>query len=299
MSNPLVHELKNQKKLLFSLVGLVVVIIVGTTLRYGSYDLGGLNTYPGTSTQTGNSNTDSNNSSISNAKLNKYKSAPTMKLKKDVDYIADIETTLGTIEVDLYEENTPLAVNNFVFLSKEEYYDDLTFHYVKKGTLIQGGDPLGDGSGGPGYKFKDEIDAVALGLNKVRVKDATYLARLYDQFDSSTKPFAPENLKKKEDLFLKQFYEQDFGFLYTTGVGTNKIEPYMIAMANGGANSNGSQFFITTEGFNDQSLNGRHTVFGEIIDGFDVVDKIEATSVDANGKPVTPVKIIKIEIIEI
>jgi peptidyl-prolyl cis-trans isomerase A (cyclophilin A) len=293
MSNPIVNEIKNQKKLLLSLVGLVVVIIVGTTLRYGSYDLGGLNTYPGTS---GNSGL--NSGSSSNSKLNKYKTAPIMSLKDGVDYEAEIETSMGTITVDLYEGDTPVTVNNFIFLAKANYYNDLLFHYVKKGSLIQGGDPLGDGSGGPGYKFKDEVDAVALGLDKIKVKDATFLTKLYDASDVSTKPFSADNLKAKGNISLKQFYEQDLGFVYSTDIGTYELAPYTIAMANAGPNTNGSQFFITTKGFNDPSLNGRHTVFGEVTDGFDVVDNIEKTSVDSAGKPTKSVKIISVSIVE-
>jgi peptidyl-prolyl cis-trans isomerase A (cyclophilin A) len=302
MSNAFVNEIKGQKKLLLSLVGLVAVILVGSTLRYGSgFELGGLNTYPGTtggSNFTGTNGTSGTNNTVSNPKYNKYTAAPLMKLKNGVDYRANIETTVGTFTVDIFEKDTPVTVNNFVFLANDKYYNDLLFHYIKKGTLIQTGDPLANGSGGPGYKFKDEIDAVSLGLDKTKVKDAAFLARLYDQLDKYTAPFSPENLKAKSELSLKQFYEQDFGFTYSSGIGTYKVMPYYLAMANGGPGSNGSQFFITTKGFNDQSISGRHTVFGKVITGMDIVDKIEATSTNANGKPTKDVRIVNVQIIE-
>lgn len=302
MSNPIVSELKNQKKLLLSLIGLVAVIVLGTSFRYGGYDLGGLNTYPGAnggSSFNVNDNDSSGNNVVVTNKLNKYKTLPAMDLKNGVDYRAEIETSMGTIKIDLFERDTPVTVNSFVFLANEKYYNDMKIHYVKKGKLVQTGDPLGNGSGGPGYTFKDEIDAVAIGLNSVTVGDSPFLARLYDQLDPYTKPFAPENLQEKKDLTLKQFYEQDFGFAYSVGVGTYKIAPYFVAMANSGPNSNGSQFFITTKGFNDQSLLGRHTVFGRVSGGFDVVDKIENVQVDAVGAPKNDIKILKVTISEL
>lgn len=78
-------------------------------------------------------------------------------LEDGVDYSAVIETSCGTIEMDLLEEKAPVTVNNFVFLAKEGYYDGLTFHRIEPAFVIQGGDPAGDGSGGPGYQFEDEL----------------------------------------------------------------------------------------------------------------------------------------------
>jgi peptidyl-prolyl cis-trans isomerase B (cyclophilin B) len=125
-----------------------------------------------------------------------------------------METTRGTIELDLYPQHAPLTVNNFVFLVREGFYDGLTFHRVIKDFVIQGGDPTGRGSGGPGYRFRDEVIGNPL--------------------------------------------------THEAGV---------ISMANAGPNTNGSQFFITHTP--QPHLNGRHTVFGRVVNGMDVVYAIQ------------------------
>jgi cyclophilin family peptidyl-prolyl cis-trans isomerase len=86
-----------------------------------------------------------------------YDSPSEMTLEDGVDYRAVMETSCGTIEMDLLEEDTPETVNNFVFLAREGYYDGLTFHRVEQNQVVQGGDPNGDGSGGPGYAIPDEL----------------------------------------------------------------------------------------------------------------------------------------------
>ena len=136
-----------------------------------------------------------------------------MEIDPTKNYRATIETTRGTIELELYPAHAPKTVNNFVFLSRQGFYDGLTFHRVISNFMIQGGDPLGTGTGGPGYRFEDE----------------TY-----------------GNPLKHE-----------------TGV---------ISMANAGPNTNGSQFFITHSP--QPHLNGRHTVFGKVIKGQDVVNAV-------------------------
>ena len=78
-------------------------------------------------------------------------------LQEGVDYRAVMETSCGTIEIDLLEDEAPITVNNFVFLAQEGFYDGLTFHRVEKQFVIQGGDPEGTGAGGPGYAFEDEL----------------------------------------------------------------------------------------------------------------------------------------------
>lgn len=165
-------------------------------------------------------------------------SSPSMQLRQGVDYQAVIKTNEGNITVDLYENIAPLTVNNFVYLSNKGFYNNLTFHRIVKDFVIQGGDPRGDGTGGPGYSFKDEIDASV------------------------------------------------------------RFEPYVLAMANAGPDTNGSQFFITTAKFNGAHLNGQHTIFGKVIKGFDVVDSIENVSADLTGKPFSVIRINTIDIIE-
>lgn len=126
---------------------------------------------------------------------------------------ASIETSKGTIKLELYADQTPLTVANFVNLAKRGYYDGLSFHRVIPNFMVQGGDPLGSGSGGPGYKFEDE--------------------------------FSP-NLRH--------------------------AGPGILSMANAGPTTNGSQFFITHVA--TPWLDGKHTVFGKVLSGQDVVDSI-------------------------
>jgi peptidyl-prolyl cis-trans isomerase B (cyclophilin B) len=138
---------------------------------------------------------------------------PAMQIDSKKKYLIKMETTRGTIELELYPQYAPKTVNNFVFLSREGFYDGVTFHRVISDFMIQGGDPTGTGRGGPGYKFEDEFKGNPLTHEK--------------------------------------------------GV---------ISMANAGPGTNGSQFFIT---HSPQShLNGKHTVFGKVISGQDVVDRV-------------------------
>jgi cyclophilin family peptidyl-prolyl cis-trans isomerase len=85
-----------------------------------------------------------------------WSSSPPMTINKNKQYIATIKTNFGDIEVELLPKDAPLAVNNFVFLANQGFYDGVKFHRVVKGFVIQGGDPTGTGAGGPGYKFADE-----------------------------------------------------------------------------------------------------------------------------------------------
>lgn len=87
----------------------------------------------------------------------KWSSPPEMQINKDKKYKAEIETSKGTIELELYPEYAPKTVNNFVFLSKEGFYNGVIFHRVISNFVIQGGDPTGTGRGGPGYNFEDEV----------------------------------------------------------------------------------------------------------------------------------------------
>ncbi|MBW3562690.1 MAG: peptidylprolyl isomerase [Actinobacteria bacterium] len=81
-----------------------------------------------------------------------------MQIDPSKDYTATIETTEGTIEVDLFAEGSPRTVNNFVFLARDGFYDEVIFHRVIEGFMVQGGDPQGTGTGGPGYRFEDELE---------------------------------------------------------------------------------------------------------------------------------------------
>jgi peptidyl-prolyl cis-trans isomerase A (cyclophilin A) len=161
------------------------------------------------------------------------------------DVYAKMQTSMGLIEVKLFPNHAPKTVANFVELAEgtrewtdpatrtkaaKKLYDGTIFHRVISGFMIQGGDPLGRGTGGPGYTFGDEIHP--------------------------------------ELAFTK---------------------PYLLAMANSGPGTNGSQFFITVAP--TQWLTGKHTIFGEVTDGVDVVDAIVSTEVDPGDRPRKPVMI--------
>ena len=143
-----------------------------------------------------------------------WDSAPELKIETDKTYACAIETDRGTIELELYAEHAPKTVNNFVFLAGEGFYNGVTFHRVIPNFMIQGGDPTGTGTGGPGYRFADEFDGNPL--------------------------------------------------THETGV---------ISMANAGPGTNGSQFFITHGP--QPHLDGRHTVFGKVTKGQDIVDSVQ------------------------
>ena len=172
-------------------------------------------------------------------KMQRYTQPPNMQIDSSKNYKALIKTSQGDIAVDLTEKMTPVTVNNFVFLAKEGFYDNTIFHRIIEGFMIQGGDPLGNGTGNPGYKFDDE----------------------------------------------------EFQGKYNRGT---------LAMANSGPNTNGSQFFIMHQ---DNQLPPDYVIFGNVIEGIEVVDKIVSQPVKANmmgekSVPITPDKIISIDIIE-
>lgn len=184
-----------------------------------------------------------------------------MKSKKEEkNPIAVIETDKGNIKMELYKNDAPKTVENFMKLANEKFYDGITFHRVEPGFVIQAGDPVSKGvhgkdyvfsgeenpdklpvvgMGGPGYKFEDEINPWSLGLSDSTVK---------------------ANEAK--------------GFTYDKNLKSHKIEVGTLAMANSGANTNGSQFFIVTEKPQPQ-LDGMYTAFGKVIEGMDVAAKIE------------------------
>ncbi|MCU4924470.1 peptidylprolyl isomerase [Halobacteria archaeon AArc-dxtr1] len=160
------------------------------------------------------------------------------------DLTATLHTSKGDIDVELYDERAPRTVGNFVGLATgerewtdpesgdritdEPLYDDVLFHRIIDGFMIQGGDPTGTGRGGPGYQFDDE--------------------------------------------FHDELRHDEAGVL---------------SMANSGPNTNGSQFFITLDA--TPHLDGKHAVFGKVIDGMDVVQNIGSVETDARDKPVNDV----------
>ena len=160
---------------------------------------------------------------------------PEMSIDSKKKYSATISTDKGDMVIELFADKTPLTVNNFVFLAREGYYDNVIFHRVIDNFMVQGGDPTGTGRGGPGYKFGDEFDA---------------------------------SLKHDKQGIL--------------------------SMANAGPGTNGSQFFITHGP--TPHLNGKHTVFGQVVEGLDVLMSIPAR--DPGNVNAPAVKIISVTIEE-
>jgi peptidyl-prolyl cis-trans isomerase A (cyclophilin A) len=239
-----------------------------------------------------------------------------------------IQTTLGDIEVELFQSETSKTVANFIGLAegtkefedsktgkkvKRPYYNGLIFHRVIQNFMIQGGCPLGNGQGGPGYTFADEIDATALGLGKIKAFDSQkgphryLMIRRQEDFQQNIlvplyramKINSQEELdqRKKEfearldKLTIKEAYE-NMGYVYSEDGSEHPPVRGSLAMANAGPNTNGSQFFINL--VDTDWLTGKHTVFGKVVKGMDVADKIGAVKVDSRQKPVKDVKIISI-----
>ena len=166
----------------------------------------------------------------------RYSSPPQMVIDPSKKYVAAFHTGAGDFQVELFAAQAPITVNNFVFLAREGFYNNTTFHRVIPGFMAQGGDPTGTGTGDPGYKFNDERGALSL---------------------------------KHE------------------GAG-------ILSMANAGANTNGSQFFITYGP--TPHLNGKHGVFGKVISGMNNVLAIKERDPQRSRQPGT--ELISVDISE-
>ncbi|WKZ31441.1 MAG: peptidylprolyl isomerase [Candidatus Dojkabacteria bacterium] len=156
---------KDNQKLFLSMGAVVILsmLIASATSQnvFNFWDLNGSATGP--LNPVGNNNNGGNNSGdlpepVSNGKNNAYNNPPPTVINRGSDYSARISTNMGSIELDLYQDEAPEAVNNFVFLAQENFYDGTSFHRVIEGFIIQGGDPKGDGTGGPGYELSLESD---------------------------------------------------------------------------------------------------------------------------------------------
>jgi peptidyl-prolyl cis-trans isomerase B (cyclophilin B) len=147
---------------------------------------------------------------------------------------ATLHTNHGAIAVELFAADAPKTVENFVTLARRGFYDGLTFHRVIPDFMIQGGDPKGDGTGGPGYTFEDEPNQ-------------------------------------------------------------HRVVRGVLAMANAGPDTNGSQFFVVTAEACPW-LDGKHTVFGRVTGGMEVVDEIAAVATDGRDRPRDPVVIERVEL---
>jgi cyclophilin family peptidyl-prolyl cis-trans isomerase len=168
-----------------------------------------------------------------------FKEPPPMTIDPAKKYTATMETSCGKITIELDPKAAPKTVNSFVFLAKQKYFDGLTFHRVVKDFVIQGGDPEGTGSGGPGYEFEDELPQTGYKIGS-------------------------------------------------------------LAMANSGANTNGSQFFIVT-GNEGAQLPSKYNLFGQVTSGVEIAQKMETFAQDPpdpSGKPSRTLYILSVTIAE-
>ena len=172
----------------------------------------------------------------SSPKYQTFPTAPDMCIDTEKRYSATVSTNKGQFVIALDAIKAPKTVNNFVYLARYHFYDGVIFHRIIPGFVVQGGDPLGTGAGGPGYRFEDELPKA------------------------------------------------------------NQYQLGSLAMANAGPNTNGSQFFIVT-GSSGTSLPPLYTLFGQVVQGMEVVTAIEAAGTAA-GRPKEQVVMEKIEITE-
>jgi len=193
-------------------------------------------------------NTSPNLTLNNNMENNNHENDPAIDTKKTLPFAdkyaaALIKTNLGDIKVAFFNSDAPITVDNFLKLANQGFYNGTKFHRVIRDFMIQGGDPnskdddwSNDGIGGPGYKFKDEINNI-------------------------------------------------------------KLVRGSLAMANSGPDTNGSQFFIVTAEATPW-LDGKHTNFGQVVEGMEIIDKIENTKTNENDHPTSDIEIEKIELIE-
>lgn len=171
-----------------------------------------------------------------------YANEPAMTIDVNKEYTAILKTDKGDVRIKLFDNEAPHTVNNFVFLARDKFYDGVKFHRIIQDFMIQTGDPLGQGYGGPGYKFQDELPMA--------------------------KPYAPG----------------------------------IVAMANAGPNTNGSQFFIGSgESVNNLNNYPNYTVFGEVTAGMDVIQAIAAVPVGTSrgGEESYPLEDVRIKTVVI
>lgn len=220
-----------------------------------------------------------------------------------------LKTNQGTIELELWPDIAPKTVENFVKLSKEGFYEKTYFHRVIPDFMIQGGDPntkdndrSNDGMGGPGYKFEDECYAAGGEAMTGKIKDVdtaniiwTEVVMPYLQKNSTpdsalTAVLDKCNAAKSWDPFMEktvEFYAKVTGYegQVKSKILKHPVDYGTLCMANSGPNTNGSQFFIVTKRDGASWLNGKHTVFGKVINGMDIVHKIEALPRDDKDNP--------------
>ncbi len=234
---------------------------------------------------------------------------------KKGDRIVIIKTNMGDITLELFSGLAPKTVANFVDLASgkktgKPFYDGLIFHRVIKDFMIQGGCPLGTGTGGPGYSFEDEcyadgelltgnVDSEEKALEVFQAILVPYLQKNGHESNKEIVDLVTEcgNQQSGKPLMGKTIEDyqkltgQEDKKFYTRGELKASVDYGTICMANSGPNTNGSQFFIVTKKDGCDWLNGKHTVFGKVIDGMDVVLKIQDVKTGAQDKPIEKVVI--------
>ncbi|MFO7896708.1 MAG: peptidylprolyl isomerase [Candidatus Cloacimonadales bacterium] len=236
-----------------------------------------------------------------------------------------MQTNRGEIKLELWPEIAPKTVDNFVGLasgSKEytdpntgeqttgNFYDGLIFHRVIKDFMIQGGCPQGTGTGGPGYKFEDETYGAGEPLQG-EIKSDPEAMQIFSEViipylqagnkDAELEAIVDQCVKDQNGTAIKEhpveYYLQKTGRtepITSKGNLLASVDYGTICMANSGPNTNGSQFFIVTKKDGASWLDGKHTVFGKVSAGMDVVHEIENVETDGSDKPKDPVIIEKV-----
>ena len=239
--------------------------------------------------------------------------------------VAIFNTTMGIIQIELFQHAAPETVANFIGLAegtkpfvdsrsgsqvKRKYYDGLIFHRVIEDFMIQGGCPLGNGTGNPGYTFKDEINADSLGLRDMKALtpqgepnqllgirsqeefNSYVLGPVFEELGITTQKELDDRAAEFEarlfELSVKTVFES-MGYEYRTGIQSYEPLKGYLSMANSGPNTNGSQFFINL--IDTPWLIGKHTVFGKVIGGMNVVEAIGKVATGAGNKPNQDVRI--------
>ena len=247
--------------------------------------------------------------------------------------VVEINTSLGAMVLELFPDEAPQAVANFLGLADgtkawvdpftgaevlRPFYDGLVFHRVIDGFMIQGGSPNGRGDGSPGFTFRDEINARSLGLDKMLLLDDTgtphpllgigtqqafqqkVLIPLYQEMGIDSQEALANRVdevdRRLHTMTVKDIYEL-LGYQYTERFISRRPQRGVIAMANSGPNSNGSQFFITL--VDTDWLTGKHTVFGKVRVGLEVLDAIGKVPVDADNRPLEDVFILSVRRLEL
>lgn len=244
-----------------------------------------------------------------------------------------MKTSHGDISIEMLEKSAPETVKNFIGLAegtkeftnaagekvKKPFYDGLIFHRVIDDFMIQGGRPSEPGNRGPGYAFKNEINANSLGLDKMKAFDENKKPHEYlvvypqqkiqkmliqpitkrlkittkEELDARQEELKAELDKSMENLTIKQLYENS-GYSYDDTLTSHPMKRGYLAMANAGPGTNGSQFYINLK--DNRYLDGKHTVFGKVIEGMDIADKIGKVETGSRDAPLEPIKIISIRL---